>query len=77
VVEALSARRYPEGHEFRVHSNGRSYIPQFVFLDAKGARVFQTRGFNNEFEAKAMHAYVASRAYEKSSFQEFSASYKE
>lgn len=76
-MEALSAKKYPEGHELRVLAQGRTYIPQLVFLDAKGNRVFQSRGFNNQVEAKAIHAFVSSRAYEKMSYQEFAMTFKE
>ncbi len=77
MVEVISARKLSEGHELRTLVNGRSYLPQFVFLNSKGEKVLENNGFNTEGEARAMHAFVSSRAYERVSFREFVAVYKE
>ena len=51
------------------------YIPNFVFLDSTGKKVFETRGFNTVREAKALHEFVSRKLYLKSNFGEFLSSY--
>jgi thioredoxin-related protein len=51
------------------------YTPVFVFLDASGKKVLETRGFRTERDAKAMHEFVTRRHYLKSSLQDFLAGY--
>ena len=51
------------------------YSPYFVFVDAQGNKVFETRGFNNPLEAKAMHAYISGRHYRDKTWGVFLASY--
>lgn len=53
------------------------YIPNFVFLDSRGNKVFETRGFNNPREAKAIHEFVSRRLYASMTFAEFLATYPE
>lgn len=74
VFEAESPHRYPAGHELRKLTNF-SYTPVFVFLDANGAKVVETRGFRSEREARALHEFVTKRAYRKTSLREFLAAY--
>lgn len=52
------------------------YSPYFIFIDGSGKRVLETRGFTNVMEAKAIHAFVSARQYEKASWAEFWASQK-
>jgi len=47
----------------------------FVFLDANGRKVLETRGFSNAREAKALHEFVTKQHYVKTSLQEFLAKY--
>lgn len=51
------------------------YTPVFVFLDANGRKVAETRGFRNPREAKALHEFVTKRLYLTTSLQEFLAAY--
>jgi len=74
VFEAESPHRYPQGHELR-KLTAFSYTPVFVFLDASGAKVVETRGFRNEREARALHEFVTKQAYRKTSLREFLAAY--
>ena len=47
------------------------YSPYFIFLDPNGKRVLETRGFTNVMEAKAIHAFVSAKQYEKTTWAEF------
>jgi thioredoxin-related protein len=70
IIEAKPPNQYPEGHEMRSLTSAR-YTPLFVFLDYRGKKVMQTRGFMNEAEAKALHQFVSTRAYRKGTFTTF------
>jgi thioredoxin-related protein len=74
LFEAESPHRYPDGHELRKLTTF-PYTPVFVFLDANGRKVVETRGFRSEREAKALHEFVTKRAYLKTSLREFLAAY--
>ena len=74
LFEAESPHRYPEGHALRKLTTFR-YTPVFVFLDASGKKVVETRGFRSEREARALHEYVTKRVYRKTSLREFLAAY--
>ena len=74
VFEAESPFRYPDGHELRKLVTF-PYTPVFVFLDANGRKVAETRGFRNPREAKALHEFVTKRLYLTTSLQEFLAAY--
>jgi len=74
VFEAESPFRYPAGHELR-KLVAFPYTPVFVFLDANGKKVVETRGFTNPREARALHEFVTKRHYVKASLQEFLAAY--
>lgn len=41
----------------------------FVFLDDKGKKILEMRGFRNPREAKALHEFVAKRLYLKTTWQ--------
>lgn len=51
------------------------YTPVFVFLDASGKKVLETRGFRDPREAKALHEFVAKRLYLKTKWPDFLAAY--
>lgn len=51
------------------------YTPVFVFLDAKGRKVLETRGFRTAREARALHEFVSRRHYAKTSWPDFLAAY--
>jgi thioredoxin-related protein len=74
VFEASSPHVYPEGHELRKLTSF-SYTPVFVFLDSSGKKVAETQGFRSEREAKALHEFVTTKAYRKTSLREFLATY--
>ena len=74
VFEARAPYSYPEGHELR-KLTGFPYTPVFVFLDAAGNKVVETRGFRTEREAKALHEFVTKKIYRKTSLREFLADY--
>jgi thioredoxin-related protein len=74
VFEANIPTSYPEGHELRKIVSIR-YTPVFVFLDASGRKVLETRGFRNAREAKALHEFVSQQHYTSTSLQEFLAKY--
>jgi len=74
VFEANIPTSYPEGHELRKIVSFR-YTPVFVFLDANGRKVLETRGFSSAREAKALHEFVAKRHYAKTGLREFLAQY--
>ena len=74
VHEATPPTWYREGDELRKLTSLR-YTPVFVFLDASGNKVLETRGFNNAREARAIHEFITKRAYLKTSYQEFIAAY--
>jgi thioredoxin-related protein len=74
VFEAAYPSSYPAGHELRKLTS-IPYTPVFVFLDAAGRKVLETRGFYNEREAKALHEYVTKRHYARTGLQEFLAGY--
>ena len=52
-----------------------SYTPVFVFLDADGKKILETRGFRDPREAKALHEFVAKRHYLKTQWPAFLAAY--
>jgi thioredoxin-related protein len=70
VFEARAPFSYPEGHELRKLASF-PYTPVFVFLDANGKKVVETRGFRSEREAKALHEFVKTKAYRNTSLREF------
>jgi thioredoxin-related protein len=74
VFEAHTPYSYPEGHELRKLATF-PYTPVFVFLDANSKKVVETRGFRTEREAKALHEFVTTKAYRKTSLREFMATY--
>lgn len=74
VFEADVPTRYPEGHELHKIVTNR-YTPVFVFLDANGKKVLETRGFRNAREAKALHEFVSKQHYTRIGLQEFLAKY--
>ena len=74
VFEAESPGRYPAGHELR-KLTGRSYTPVWVMLDSNGRKVLENSGFRNPREARALHQFISTRAYQKSSYEDFLASY--
>ena len=47
----------------------------FVFLDAKGNKILETRGFRTPREARALHEFVAKRHYLKTEWPAFLAAY--
>lgn len=74
IFEAQSPARYADGHELRKLTRFQ-YTPAFVFVDANGKKVLETRGFRNEREAKAMHEFVAKRHYLKMELRDFLSTY--
>ena len=72
IVESKPPQRYPEDHELRKLTKAR-YTPNFVFLDYRGKQVLQTRGFDNEHEAKTIHEFVSGRAYRTTKFADYAA----
>jgi len=52
-----------------------AYTPVFVFLDAQGKKVHETRGFRDPREAKALHEFVSKRLYLKTKWPDFLAAY--
>ena len=74
VFEAESPGRYPDGHELR-KLTGRSYTPVWVVLDSAGKKVLESRGFRNPREARALHQFISTRAYRKSGYEDYLASY--
>jgi thioredoxin-related protein len=52
-----------------------SYTPVFVFLDAGGKKVLETRGFRTPREARALHEFVTKRLYLKTQWPAFLAAY--
>jgi len=74
VFEANIPTSYPEGHELRKIVSFR-YTPVFVFLDANGRKVLETRGFSSAREAKALHEIAAKRHYARTGLREFLAQY--
>ena len=61
------------GHYSRNDPLGRltsfKYTPVFVFLDDKGNKILETRGFRTPREAKALHEFVAGRLYLRTTWQ--------
>ncbi len=53
------------------------WTPNFLFVDARGKIVLETRGFNNPREAKAIHEYVSQRHYQSTDFRTFMTNYPE
>ncbi|HXV09273.1 MAG TPA: hypothetical protein VD839_00575 [Burkholderiales bacterium] len=74
LFEAESPSSYAQGDELRKLTSF-SYTPVFVFLDASGKKVAETRGFRDEREAKGLHEYVAKRHYVKTSLKDFLRAY--
>ena len=73
VVETEALRRNRD-EDARQLTSAR-YTPNFVFLDSKGNKVLETRGFNNVREAKALHEFVSKQRYRSQGYAEFLASY--
>lgn len=69
----------PPTHYLPTESLGKlsraRYTPVFVFLDASGKKVVETRGFRNPREAKALHEFVSKRHYLKTDWSKFLAAY--
>jgi thioredoxin-related protein len=74
VFEAEPPSNYLPDEELRKLSSA-AYTPVFVFLDSSGKKVLETRGFRNPREAKALHDYVSKRAYLKTPWPAFLATY--
>jgi hypothetical protein len=74
VFEARTPYSYPEGHELRKLTTF-PYTPVFVFLDASGKKVAETRGFRTEREAKALHEFVTKKVYLKTPLREYLEAY--
>jgi len=74
VFEAEPPSNYLPTEELRKLSSAH-YTPVFVFLDASGRKVLETRGFRDPREAKALHEFVAKRAYLKTKWPDFLAVY--
>ena len=73
LVETEPVRRNRD--EYLKKLPAARWTPNFIFLDASGAVVLETRGFNNPREAKAIHEFVSKQIYKSTSFQQFLASY--
>lgn len=74
VFEAEAPSNYLPNDELRKLSSAR-YTPVFVFLDSRGKKVLETRGFRTPREAKALHEFVTKRLYLKTQWQAFLAAY--
>jgi thioredoxin-related protein len=74
VFEAEPPSYYLPDEELGKLSSAR-YTPVFVFLDTRGRKVLETRGFRNPREAKALHEFVSRRLYAKTSWPAFLAAY--
>jgi thioredoxin-related protein len=74
VFEAEPPSNYLPDEQLRKLS-AAAYTPVFVFLDASGKKVLETRGFRNPREARALHEYVARRIYLKTPWPAFLAAY--
>lgn len=74
VFEAEAPSNYLPNDELRKLSSAR-YTPVFVFLDSRGKKVLETRGFRTSREAKALHEFVTKRLYLKTQWQAFLAAY--
>ena len=74
VFEAEAPARYADGHELRKLTKAR-FTPVFVFLDSDGKKVLENRGFRTPREARALHQFISTRAYHKSSYEAFLAAY--
>jgi thioredoxin-related protein len=74
VFEAEAPSNYLPNDELRKLSSAH-YTPVFVFLDSRGKKVLETRGFRTPREAKALHEFVTKRLYLKTQWQAFLAAY--
>jgi thioredoxin-related protein len=74
VFEAEPPSNYLPDEELRKLTKA-AYTPVFVFLDAAGKKILETRGFRNAREAKALHEYVAGRHYLKTQWPAYLAAY--
>ena len=74
VFEAEMPSNYLPTDELRKLASA-NYTPVFVFLDAKGKKVLETRGFGTPREAKALHEFITKRVYLKTQWQAFLAAY--
>ncbi len=74
MFEAEPPANYLPTEQLRKLSSA-SYTPVFVFLDAAGKKVHETRGFRNPREAKALHEFVSKRRYLKTKWPDFLAAY--
>ena len=74
VFEAEPPSNYLPNEALGKLSSAR-YTPVFVFLDAGGKKVLETRGFRTPREAKALHEFVSKRLYQKTRWQDFLAAY--
>ena len=74
IFEAEPPSNYlPDEHLRKLTS--LQYVPVFVFVDATGKKVLETRGFRTEREARAMHEFVTKRHYQTTSLADFLAKY--
>ncbi|MBI3041936.1 MAG: hypothetical protein HYY78_03830 [Betaproteobacteria bacterium] len=74
MFEAEAPSNYLPTDELRKLSSAH-YTPVFVFLDAGGKKVLETRGFRNPREAKALHEFISKRLYRKTPWPAFLAAY--
>jgi thioredoxin-related protein len=74
IFEAEPPSNYLPDEPLRKLSKA-AYTPVFVFLDASGRKVLETRGFRNPREARALHEFVAKRHYLKTEWPAFLAAY--
>jgi len=74
IFEAEAPSNYLPGEALRKLSSAQ-YTPVFVFLDSRGKKVLETRGFRNPREARALHEFVSKRAYLKTQWPAFLAAY--
>jgi len=74
IFEAEAPSNYLPNEDLRKLSSAH-YTPVFVFLDSKGKKVLETRGFRNPREAKALHEFVSKRHYLNTQWPAFLAAY--
>ncbi|MNC87188.1 hypothetical protein D3C83_28930 [compost metagenome] len=74
MFEAEPPTNYLPDEQLRKLSSAH-YTPVFVFLDAGGRKVLETRGFRNPREARALHEFVSKRLYLKTQWPAFLAAY--
>ena len=74
VFEAESPAHYLPNEELGKLFAAR-YTPVFVFLDAAGRKVLETRGFRDPREARALLEFVSKQLYLKTKWPYFLAAY--